>query len=78
LTACAIREKRYNVIVKGFNAAPLTFGKASTLIILNWIWAFGWSVCPLVGWGYYAMDGMLGTYGKLFFKLTILNCNNYN
>jgi hypothetical protein len=24
------------------------------------------------------MDGMLGTYGKSFWKLTCLNCNNYN
>jgi r-opsin len=52
---------RYNVIVKGFNGAPLTFSKAVMLITFTWIWAFGWAVCPLVGWGYYAMDGMLGT-----------------
>jgi r-opsin len=52
---------RYNVIVKGFNGAPLTFSKAVMLITFSWIWSFGWSVSPLVGWGYYAMDGMLGT-----------------
>ena len=52
---------RYNVIVKGFNGAPLTFSKAILFITFTWIWAFGWSVGPLVGWGYYAMDGMLGT-----------------
>ncbi|XP_057380856.1 compound eye opsin BCRH2-like [Daphnia carinata] len=60
-TLVLISWDRYNVIVKGFNAAPLTFGKASTMIILSWLYAFGWSVSPLVGWGYYAMDGMLGT-----------------
>lgn len=52
---------RYNVIVKGFNAAPLTFAKASMLITLSWVWSLAWAVSPLVGWGYYAMDGMLGT-----------------
>jgi r-opsin len=52
---------RYNVIVKGFNGAPLTFSKAVMQITFAWVWAFGWSVSPLVGWGYYAMDGMLGT-----------------
>lgn len=52
---------RYNVIVKGFNGAPLTFSKAVMFITFGWIWSFGWSVSPLVGWGYYAMDGMLGT-----------------
>lgn len=52
---------RYNVIVKGFNGAPLTFVKAVTMITLSWIWALGWSLSPLLGWGMYAMDGMLGT-----------------
>ena len=29
--------------------------------MMSWIWALGWSVCPLVGWGAYAMDGIMGT-----------------
>lgn len=59
---CAVISwDRYNVIVKGFNAGPMTYTKVTLLIIFNWIWSFGWAVSPLVGWGLYALDGMLGT-----------------
>jgi r-opsin len=61
MTLCLISWDRYNVIVKGFSGNPLTFSKVITLIIFTWIWALAWSVGPLVGWGNYAMDGMLGT-----------------
>ena len=47
---------------------PLTFQKGVILILISWIWSFGWSITPLLGslksplgWGYFAMDGMLGT-----------------
>ena len=52
---------RYNVIVKGLKGTPLTFAKAAGLIFFNWVWSFGWALAPLVGWGLYALDGMLGT-----------------
>jgi r-opsin len=52
---------RYNVIVKGFSGQPLSYAKVTLLILFNWIWAFGWALAPLVGWGLYALDGMLGT-----------------
>ena len=35
--------------------------RSVTIIMMSWIWALGWSVCPLVGWGAYAMDGIMGT-----------------
>ncbi|KAK4037275.1 hypothetical protein OUZ56_029311 [Daphnia magna] len=61
MTLTIISWDRYNVIVKGFNGKPLTFSKSIILIIFSWIWALGWSIAPLLGWGLYAMDGMLGT-----------------
>ena len=57
-----ISYDRYNVIVNGFSGTPLTFGRVYGFILFSWVWALGWSVGPLVGWGHYAMDGMLGTY----------------
>ena len=39
----------------------MTYTKVIWLLVFNWIWAFGWSLSPLVGWGLYALDGMLGT-----------------
>ena len=56
-----ISYDRYNVIVKGLSAPPLTYSKVIGFIIFNWLWALGWSVGPMVGWGYYMLDGMLGT-----------------
>lgn len=57
-----ISYDRCNVIVKGLiNGAPLTFKKAVSWITLSWIWALGWSLCPMLGCGAYAIDGMLGT-----------------
>ena len=52
---------RYNVIVKGFSGAPLTFSKVSMILIINYIWSIGWAVAPLVGFGGYGLDGILGT-----------------
>jgi len=67
-TLTIISVDRYNVIVKGVAGTPLTFQKVIILILISWIWSFGWSITPLLGslksplgWGYFAMDGMLGT-----------------
>ena len=61
ITPTVISWDRYNVIVNGLKGTPLTFAKAAWLILFNWIWSFGWAITPLVGWGLYALDGMLGT-----------------
>jgi len=60
-TLTMISWDRYNVIVNGFKGTPLTFSKVIIMIMFSWVFALGWSISPLVGWGYYAMDGMLGT-----------------
>jgi r-opsin len=60
-TLTMISYDRYNVIVKGFSGTPLTFSRATTFILFSWIWALGWATAPLVGWGGYAMDGIMGT-----------------
>jgi len=59
---------RYNVIVNGFKGTPLTFSKSIIMIIFSWVWALGWSVCPLVGWGYYG----------ILFKLNLLKYSYSN
>lgn len=46
---------RYNVIVNGFKGTPLTFSKAIIMIMFSWIFALGWSISPLFGWGYYGI-----------------------
>ncbi|KAK4301081.1 hypothetical protein Pmani_026751 [Petrolisthes manimaculis] len=50
---------RYNVIVKGVSAAPLTTGKAMMFILFSWTYAIGWSIPPFFGWGKYIPEGIL-------------------
>ena len=49
------------MIVNGLKGSPMTYTKATMWIVFNWIWSFAWALTPLVGWGLYALDGMLGT-----------------
>jgi len=60
-TLTFISWDRYNVIVKGFSAAPLTFSKVSMVLLFCYVWAILWAVAPLVGFGAYGLDGILGT-----------------
>ena len=60
-TLTYISYDRYNVIVKGLSAPPLTYSKVIGFIIFNWIMSIGFSICPVFGWGHYTLDGMLGT-----------------
>ena len=50
---------RYNVIVNGFSRTPLNFSKVVSMIIFSWIWALGWSIGPLIGWGAYGINTKL-------------------
>jgi len=52
---------RYNVIVKGVSAAPLTIGKALGMILFCWTYAVGWSIPPFLGWGKYIPEGILNS-----------------
>merc|ERR1740128_1426264 len=60
-TLTVVSWDRYNVIVKGFSGAPLTFSKVSAILFVNYVWSIFWAVLPLVGFGAYGLDGILGT-----------------
>ena len=60
-TLTVISWDRYNVIVNGVSGNPLTYQKAISLILFGWIYSTAWAVCPFVGWGGYAVDGILAT-----------------
>jgi len=72
-TLTVISWDRYNVIVKGFSGAPLTFSKVSMILIINYIWSIGWAVAPLVGFGGYGLDGILGTCSYDYVTQTFTN-----
>lgn len=60
-TLTMISWDRYNVIVKGFSGAPLTFSKVTVMMLICYIWAFVWATLPMVGFGAYGLDGILGS-----------------
>merc|ERR1711928_121073 len=66
-------EMVYNFFVKGFSGAPLTFSKVSMILIINYIWSIGWAVAPLVGFGGYGLDGILGTCSYDYVTQTFTN-----
>jgi r-opsin len=61
LTLTMISWDRYNVIVKGMSGNPLSFQKAVILIMLAWLISLAWAVGPLVGFGNFTLDSMLGS-----------------
>ena len=71
-TLVFISYDRFNVIVRGFNAKPLTYCRVFTFLLIIWIYASFWAVGPLVGYGTYALDGILAScsYGYMDQSLT--------
>merc|ERR1712137_1069467 len=43
------------------------------LLIVNYIWSIGWAVAPLVGFGGYGLDGILGTCSYDYVTQTFTN-----
>lgn len=56
-TMVMITLDRYNVIVRGMSAAPLTHKKAVVLILFVWLWSIAWTIAPMFGWNRYVPEG---------------------
>jgi len=54
---------RYNVIVKGVSAEPLTSGGAMARIGGTWVTAFVWCLPPFFGWNKYVPEGNMTACG---------------
>ncbi|XP_019867731.2 opsin-1 [Aethina tumida] len=54
---------RYNVIVKGLSAKPLTKKTAMLWNLLIWTMAIGWTIAPLLGWNRYVPEGNMAACG---------------
>ncbi|KAG8200797.1 hypothetical protein JTE90_006378 [Oedothorax gibbosus] len=50
---------RYNVIVRGMAAAPLTRVRAMLLLFFVWGWSVGWTLLPFYGWSRYVPEGSM-------------------
>lgn len=52
-----ISRDRYNAIVKGVSASPLTHKKAALQIIFIWVYGLVWTLLPFFGWSRYVPEG---------------------
>nr|WCQ76416.1 long wavelength sensitive opsin [Notolioon sp. CRS 2022] len=62
-TMTMIALDRYNVIVKGLSAKPLTSKGALLRIFLVWLMSVGWTVAPFFGWNRYVPEGNMTACG---------------
>ncbi|CAG9831845.1 unnamed protein product [Diabrotica balteata] len=62
-TMVFIALDRYNVIVKGLSAQPLTKKTAMLRILLIWAMSVGWTIAPLFGWNRYVPEGNMTACG---------------
>ncbi|XP_075235962.1 rhodopsin-like [Lycorma delicatula] len=54
---------RYNVIVKGLAAKPMTTKRALCWIFFVWLFSLGWTIAPLFGWNRYVPEGNMTACG---------------
>jgi r-opsin len=59
----AIAQDRYNVIVKGLAAKPLTAKGAALHIFLVWAFSLAWTLFPMFGWSRYVPEGNMSACG---------------
>ncbi|KAL1140893.1 hypothetical protein AAG570_000821 [Ranatra chinensis] len=62
-TMVMIALDRYNVIVKGLSAAPMTTKTAMMRIVVVWVLSLGWTLPPLFGWNRYVPEGNMTACG---------------
>nr|BAQ54701.1 opsin, long-wavelength sensitive type [Sympetrum frequens] len=62
-TMVTIAIDRYNVIVKGLSAEPMTNKKAMTWNFLVWAHAITWTLMPFFGWNRYVPEGNMTACG---------------
>lgn len=64
---------RYNVIVKGLSAKPLTHSMALLKIAFVWIASGLWTIAPLFGWNRYVPEGNMTACGTDYLTKTWLS-----
>lgn len=62
-TMTMIAFDRYNVIVKGISAKPLTNSGAILRILFVWAFALVWTLAPFFGWNRYVPEGNMTACG---------------
>ncbi|KAK8786428.1 hypothetical protein V5799_023795 [Amblyomma americanum] len=66
---------RYNVIVRGVAAAPLTHKKAALMIFFVWFWSVTWTILPFFGWSRYVPEGNMTSCTVDYLTKTLLSAS---
>lgn len=72
-TMTAIAFDRYNVIVKGIAAKPMTINGALLRVLGVWLFSLAWTLAPLFGWGRYVPEGNMTACGTDYFDQSLSN-----
>lgn len=72
-TMTMIAFDRYNVIVKGIAAKPMTINGALLRVLGIWAFSLAWTLAPMFGWGRYVPEGNMTACGTDYFDKTWLN-----
>nr|QWV42729.1 long wavelength sensitive opsin [Hylobius abietis] len=72
-TMTFIALDRYNVIVKGLSATPLTKKTAMLRILIIWLMSVGWTIAPFFGWNRYVPEGNMTACGTDYLTKDILS-----
>ncbi|XP_011258142.1 rhodopsin [Camponotus floridanus] len=62
-TMTMIAFDRYNVIVKGLSAKPMTINGALIRILTIWFFTLAWTIAPMFGWNRYVPEGNMTACG---------------
>uniref|UniRef100_A0A8D8I9S4 Ceropsin n=1 Tax=Culex pipiens TaxID=7175 RepID=A0A8D8I9S4_CULPI len=72
-TMTLIAFDRYNVIVKGLAAKPMTNSGAMVKILMVWAFALFWTLAPFFGWNRYVPEGNMTACGTDYLTQTWLS-----
>nr|ABY84497.1 long wavelength-sensitive opsin [Danaus gilippus] len=72
-TMTMIAFDRYNVIVKGIAAKPMTINGALLRVLGIWAFSLAWTLAPLFGWGRYVPEGNMTACGTDYFDKSVAN-----
>nr|XP_029708065.1 rhodopsin-like [Aedes albopictus] len=64
---------RYNVIVKGLSAKPMTFNGSLLKILFVWINSLFWTLAPMFGWNRYVPEGNMTACGTDYLSQDIVS-----
>ncbi|XP_018049698.1 PREDICTED: rhodopsin [Atta colombica] len=72
-TMTMIAFDRYNVIVKGLSAKPMTIKGALIRIFAIWLFTILWTIAPLFGWNRYVPEGNMTACGTDYLTKDIVS-----